>query len=164
MVWHELIVGDEQMPDAMLDARQEDDSYRRLEVITGKRRRRRWTAEEKVRIVRESFAEGVNVSEVARRNGVARGLLTVWREQFCAEAAARPSSFVPIRIETESPSASDEPPVLGHPKLRLEGRASAARGFASGLEIEVGGARIRVPIGVDARTLATVLLVLRGGG
>ena len=31
------------MANAMLDARQEGDSYRRVEVITGERRRRRWT-------------------------------------------------------------------------------------------------------------------------
>ncbi|WP_430649443.1 hypothetical protein [Bradyrhizobium uaiense] len=48
----------------MLDARQEDDSYRRVEVITGERRRRRWTGE-KARIVAESFEEGVNISYVA---------------------------------------------------------------------------------------------------
>lgn len=37
------------MANAMLDARQEGDSYRRVEVITGERRR--WTGEEKARIV-----------------------------------------------------------------------------------------------------------------
>jgi len=44
-----------------------------LEVITGQRRR--WTGEEEARIVAESFEEGANISEAARRNGVARGLL-----------------------------------------------------------------------------------------
>ena len=38
------------MHEAMLDARQEGGSYRRIEVITGQRRRRQWTAEEKARI------------------------------------------------------------------------------------------------------------------
>jgi transposase len=63
------------MANAMLDARQEDGSYRRVELITGQRRRRRWTAEEKARIVAESFEEGANISEVARRHGVVRGLI-----------------------------------------------------------------------------------------
>jgi hypothetical protein len=49
------------MVDAMLDARQEDDSYRRIEVITGRRRRRRWTAEEKGRIIAESFETDTNI-------------------------------------------------------------------------------------------------------
>nr|WP_283810748.1 transposase [Bradyrhizobium ivorense] len=85
----------------MLDARQEGDSYRRVEVITGERRRRRWTDEEKARIVAESLEERANISEVARRNGVVRGLLTVWRRQVAAVAGKAPS-FVPIQIGAES--------------------------------------------------------------
>jgi transposase-like protein len=46
-------------------------------VITGRQRRRRWTAEEKARIVAESLEANANISDVARRHGVARGLLTV---------------------------------------------------------------------------------------
>src|ERR1700675_5146924 len=89
------------MSDAMLDARQEGDSYRRIEVITGQRRRRRWTAQEKARIVAESFEEGANISEVARRNGVVRGLLTVWRHKFAAAAGVQAPGFVPVRIACE---------------------------------------------------------------
>jgi transposase-like protein len=81
------------MANAMLDARQEGDAYRRIEVITGQSRRRRWTKEEKARIVAESLEAGANISEVARRNGVARGLLTAWRRQFVATARGKaPSS------------------------------------------------------------------------
>jgi transposase len=60
------------MANAMLDARQEDDSYRRVEVITGERRRRRWTGEEKARIVAESFGEGANISEAPAAPGAHR--------------------------------------------------------------------------------------------
>lgn len=86
------------MANAMLDTRQEGDSYRRVEVITGERRR--WTGGEKARIVAESFEARANISEVARRNGVARRLLTVW-PQFAAMAGKAPS-FVPIQIAAES--------------------------------------------------------------
>jgi transposase len=75
------------MANAMLDARQEERAYRRVEAITG--RRRRWAAEEKARIVAESFEEGANISEVARRHGVVRGLLTVWRRQVSRAVSAR---------------------------------------------------------------------------
>jgi hypothetical protein len=68
--------------EAMLDARQEGGSYRRIEVITGQRRRRQWTAEEKARIVAESFEEGANISEVARRHWPAEGAGLVLRS-FC---------------------------------------------------------------------------------
>jgi transposase len=51
------------MVNAILDARQ-GESYRRVEVITGQGRRRRWTSEERARILAESFEEGANISEV----------------------------------------------------------------------------------------------------
>src|SRR3979490_3274545 len=76
-------------------------SYRRIEVITGQRQRRRWTAQEKARIVAESFEQGANISEVARRNGVARGLLTVWRHKLAAAAGGNAPRFVPVRIASE---------------------------------------------------------------
>ena len=41
--------------------------FRRVEVLTGPVRRRRWSAEEKARIVEETLAPGARVSEVARR-------------------------------------------------------------------------------------------------
>src|SRR5436305_12813474 len=107
--WHERMGGGEAMANAMLDARHEGDSYRRVEVITGERRRRRWTGEEKARIAAESFEEGANISEVARRNGVSRGLLTVWRRQVAAVVAGKAPSFVPIQIGAESEGeAADE--------------------------------------------------------
>jgi transposase len=59
---------------------------------------RRWTAEEKGRIVAESFEEGANISDAARRHGVVRGLLTVWRRQVSLAMAAKGQGFVPVRI------------------------------------------------------------------
>ena len=55
------------------------DDYQRIEVITGAARRRRWTTEQKLRIIEESYDSGASVSEVARRNGVAPNLLFRWR-------------------------------------------------------------------------------------
>lgn len=62
-----------------LEAMDEGRPYRRVEVITGRRQRRSDTAEEKARIVAESTVPSANISEVAQRNGVNRGRLTVWR-------------------------------------------------------------------------------------
>ena len=41
--------------------------HRRVEVLTGLGRRRRWSAEDKAQIVAEAMAPGATVSEVARR-------------------------------------------------------------------------------------------------
>ena len=152
------------MADAMLDARQEGDSYRRIEVITGQRRRRRWTAQEKARIVAESFEEGANISEVARRNGVVRGLLTVWRHKLAAAAGVNAPGFVPVRIASEGSAAmACEPGRVAAANTRLQEIASPPGQLRGMIEIEVSGARIRVEPGVDPTTLSTVLSALRGG-
>lgn len=151
------------MANAMLDARQEGDSYRRVEVITGERRRRRWTGEEKARIVAESFEEGANISEVARRNGVSRGLLTVWRRQVAAAVAGKAPNFVPIQIGAESGGGTaGESECISRVQTKpLE--ISAPRAKACGvIEIEVSGAHIRVEPGVELATLSTALAALRG--
>ena len=151
------------MADAMLDARQDGDSYRRIEVITGQRRRRRWTAQEKARIVAESFEEGANISEVARRNGVVRGLLTVWRHKLAAAAGVDARGFMPVRIASEgSTTTADEPCRIAPAHTRLREMASPPSQFRGVIEIEVSGARVRVEPGVDPATLSTVLSALRG--
>jgi transposase len=49
--------------------RHEGGEYRRIELITGAPRRRRWSAAEKAAMVAESLQAGVNVSELARLRG-----------------------------------------------------------------------------------------------
>jgi transposase len=151
------------MADVMLDGRQEGDSYRRIEVITGQSRRRRWTSEEKARIVAESFEAGANISEVSRRNGVARGLLTAWRRQFAMAARGKVPSFVPVRIvEPSGGGTTGEPDRVATTQTRLLERAASAK-HCGMIEIEVSGARVRVEPGVELTTLSTVLSALRGG-
>ena len=58
------------------------DSFRRFKVITGVGRRRRWTAEEKARIVAESLDPATTSSAVARRYGLHASQLFVWRQQL----------------------------------------------------------------------------------
>jgi transposase len=152
------------MADGMHDARQEGGSYRRIEVITGQARRRRWTTEEKARIVAESFEEAANISEVARRHGVARGLLTVWRHKLAAAAGVEAPGFVPVRIDAESGRATAGAPDRVAPaQTRLLEMASRPAKLCGVIEIEVSGARLRVEPGVDLTTLCTVLSALRGG-
>ena len=49
--------------------------------ILGVERRRRWSPDEKARILEETLAPGANVSEVARRNDVAKSVLFGWRRE-----------------------------------------------------------------------------------
>jgi transposase len=72
---------------------------RRLEVITGALGRRRWSAEAKARIVAESLAPGVVISEVARRHDLRPQQLFAWRHQAERGRLALPAealTFVPV--------------------------------------------------------------------
>ena len=66
------------MPDTMTSAYEDDGRIGRTDVL-GVERRRRWTPEEKVRIVEETYLSGNSVSLVARRHGIAGNLLFTWR-------------------------------------------------------------------------------------
>ena len=143
------------MFEAMVETMHEGDAYRRVEVITGRRRRQDWTAVEKARIVAESFQPGANISEVARRNGVNRGLLGVWRKQ--ARAAVMPVAPAQLfaTVQIEDVGAVQETSVRA---------ARKAVGLRPGLIIvELSGAKVRVPNGVDPATLGVLIKALRGG-
>jgi transposase len=145
------------MADVMLEARTEGRTYRRVEMITGHGRRENWPAREKARIVMESLDPEANISEVARRNGVSRGLLTVWRRQAreLGMAPAPKALFAAVRIENDS-DHSDA--AVG----KVVATDKAAVTAASAIEVAIGDATIRVPLGVDLGTLDAVITALRG--
>ena len=57
--------------------------------MTGPVRRRQWREEDKLRILREAFAPGAVVSDVARRHDVRAPQIYQWRAEFLARG--RPS-------------------------------------------------------------------------
>jgi transposase len=121
----------------------------RLEVVqTG--RRRRWSEDEKLKIVLESMQAPRQVAATARRYGVSRSLLLRWRRSFRPEPrqSAEQTSFVPARVVPESGAT---------PGL--------ARSAGSGaIEIEFAtGARMRITGAVDAATLKAAVAALAEG-
>jgi transposase len=72
------------------------EEYRRIELITGTPRRRRWPTEEKLRIIEESFEPGESVSSVARRHGVAPNLLFRWRRLMSEGGVTAVGSDEPV--------------------------------------------------------------------
>jgi transposase len=144
------------MDNASLNAMHQDwheaDAYRRIELITGTARRRRWTIEEKAAIVAESTRPGVNVAEVARRFGVNRGLLQTWRRKLIGE---RPV-FVPLRVEGLVAATDNNKDHTNTPRgVAVETDASTRPGT---LEIECGGIRVRFSGPVDATALRLVMM------
>lgn len=134
--------------------RHEGDQYRRIELITGVARRRRWTAAEKAALVGESLQPGVNVSALAHRHGVNRGLLQTWRREAMREATDRRGVFVPLRIEDASPAGTTARScAVGSPVP-----AGSATAVETGLiEIEDGSLQVRFSGPVDAAALRLVL-------
>jgi transposase len=120
------------------------DSFRRLEVITGVGRRRRWSLEDKARIVAESLDPATTASAVARRYGLHASQLFVWRQQLQRNAppaaAVGGSAFVPVLMAEDSPAPAE-----------AVGR----------MEIALGPAVVRVGTDVDAAALHRVLEVVR---
>ena len=139
---------------AMHQHRHEGDQYRRIELITGVGRRRRWTAAEKAALVAESLQPGVNVSELARRRGVNRGLLQTWRRRAMREAMDRGGAFVPLRIEEASAAATSAPPCPEGSPVSGDSTSAAGKGL---IEIEDGPLRVRFSGPVDANALGVVL-------
>ena len=150
------------MVTSMLDARNEGGTYQRVEVITGRQRRRRWTVEEKARIVAESLEANANISDVARRHGVARGLLTTWRRQLSSDGRDREpqQSFATVKIDDVASVSTGATPYSEKPNAAATALL-AARSRAR-IEIDIAGARIRVESGVDHATLTMVLAAVRG--
>jgi transposase len=121
------------------------DSFRRLEVITGVGRRRRWSLEEKARIVAESLDPATTASAVARRYGLHASQLFVWRQQLqrctsTAETSDGPG-FVPVLLAEDSTAPAE---TMGR------------------MEIALGQVVVRVGADVDAVALRRVLEVVRG--
>src|SRR5215831_14421618 len=126
--------------------------FQRVELLTGPIRRRRWSADEKARIVAETLLPGARVSEVARRWQLHPQQLFGWRRDARVEKGARcqaaaggmQPSFAPIVVTAD----------VGVPAARME----AAR---SSIEVELAGAVVRVTAGTDDGLLTAVLRAVR---
>ncbi len=123
---------------------------RRVEVITGVERRRRWSVAEKLRLVEEASRLGGSVSAVAQRHGICRSLLFTWRRQYREGAlgVGEAPRFVPVAVTGEA--ALPPPCGLAEQPLGL-------------IEIELpNGCRLRVDREVDGHTLRRVVAALGG--
>ena len=116
-------------------------------------RRRRWSEDEKLRIVMESLEAPRLVSPTARRYGISRSLLMAWRRALKVERAAPDPApaFVPAVLVPEPAAEAKAAPRRSRPRQAVQGR----------MVIEVGrGRRVVVDGAVDAEALARVLDVL----
>ena len=125
-------------------------------VAAKRRSRRRWSAEEKARIVRESFWHGKRVDYVARRYGVSRKQLSAWRNLARQGKLAVPSLTEP---EPEPVVDGSEPePAFA----MLEVDSAMGSGSMGSVSIEARGVTVRLDGDIDALRIAEIASALRG--
>jgi transposase len=131
-------------------------TLRRVEVITGVGRRRRFSDDDKARIIEATLVPGAVVSEIARRHGLTPQQVFTWRRH--ARRSASPGSegqspgFVPAVVDA---------PVAA-PGSRSGGTRRAGRSDGA-IEVTIDGVTVRVGRGADARTIAAVIRAVKAG-
>ena len=133
-----------------------------VEIITGRERRRRWSVQDKLRLVAEMAEPGMRVRAVAARHGVCESLLFTWRRQVRdgVLVAAEMPVFMPVQmlgtplgapgLSRPEPTSPVLPPAPARPQAGL-------------IEIELGdGRQVRVGADVNQAALRRVLAALRG--
>jgi len=133
-----------------------------VEIITGHERRRRWSIEDKLRIVAETQEPGAQVREVAARHGVYPSLLFSWRRQVRDGVLGAPlrAPFVPVSLVTTEPAE-----LSAHGASSMAACGSRAGPVESEAAVEItlpNGFRLRVDQRVDARALRRIVGALRG--
>jgi transposase len=129
-----------------MDVHKHSTQTERLEIVeTG--RRRRWSDDEKLRIVLESLETPRAISSTARRHGISRSLLMTWRGAFRPEPIGpdiQQTGFVRAVVAAAETMAAE-------PGARVSSR----------MVIEIGkDRRVIVDAGIDAAALARVLAIL----
>ena len=109
-------------------------------------RRRHWSDADKIRVVEESHRGHRQVSATARRHGICRSLLTIWRRQYRNGELA--SEIGPAFLQVQVPPEMDTPPQLA-PDVQLE-------------ILLRNGRRLLVSSSVDPDALARLLPSLEG--
>jgi transposase len=109
----------------------------RGEVLSGPERRRRWSTEEKLRVLAQSMAPGSSPSLACRMHGISTGQLSTWRKQF---RSGELTGFVPVSVAADA--ALPEPTAV--PEL------------ADGVPTAVGLIEVELPSGVKLRLTGDV--------
>jgi len=105
--------------------------------VTRPEARRVYSAEEKVRLVAETFTPGETVQGVSRRHGVCASLLHRWRRAARGEAARRrrPPRLLPVRLIAAEPA----PPPVAAPAPAVP---EPSRGGGAAIELVLRNGRV----------------------
>lgn len=127
----------------------------------GNRRRREHSAALKRELIERSLQPGASVSGIALDAGINANLLFKWRREHLranghvvvATTPAVAPLLLPVTIESPMPEVTAPP---GPPP------PPASRASTGSIEIDIGGARVRLRGAVDEVSVRVVLQALRG--
>ena len=118
-----------------------------MTLITGDERRRRWSEEDRVRILAAIEEPGAVVAEVARREDICTSLVYKWRREARRTTSASASGFSPVIIETPPRPSPTLPP---------------ANGSDPGvIEVDMKDVRVRISANAPSGVIAATLKALR---
>jgi len=140
-----LLIGEEDLRSTRTRAREV-----RGEVLAGPERRRRWSVEEKLRILAQSVAPGSSASLACRMHGISSGQLYTWRRQF---RTGELTGFAPVMVAGE--------PVRHLPAAAVVADPAPTLAELSVIEVELpSGVKLRITGTVDEVALRRVLTAL----
>jgi transposase len=118
-----------------------------MTVISGAERRRRWSDEDRARILSAISEPGAVIAEVARREDVCTSLVFKWRREMREAVEADAGGFAPVVIEPAPAAPSSS--------------TSSNSGSAAVIEVDLKEARVRIHAGAPSSAIAAVLKSLR---
>jgi transposase len=122
----------------------------RMEVLTQPERRRRWSDEEKLRIIREAMEPGVRFADVARRHDISAPQLYQWRVALREARLVDPGVDLAGFIEVQ-PQEAVAPSALaaGAGRVQIE-------------VVTIGGRVLRAPASLDCADLRRLIRAVEG--
>ena len=126
------------------------------QVTRGARRRREHSPEVKRELVARSLVPGASVSAIALEAGINANLLFTWRRAHVSALggsaqeppSATPAVLLPVTLDAARQETVSAPP------------PGASRQSTGTIEIEIGGARVRLRVCVDVAGVRNVLRAL----
>ena len=118
----------------------------RMTLISGAERRRRWSEEDRARILAAISEPGAVIAEVARREDVCTSLVFKWRRELREAVEADASGFAPVVIEPAAAAPSS---------------STSSNSASAVIEVELKEARVRIHAGAPSSAIAAALKALR---
>jgi transposase len=117
-----------------------------MTLLTGAERRRRWSEEDRARILAEIGQPGAVVAEVARRADICTSLVYKWRREALKAAGAGVAGFAPVVVEA---------------KPLIPALSTSEVGAPGVIVVEVKDVRVRIGVDAPSALIAATLKALR---